>query len=149
MPLVQIAAPSVDVATFDDAQRSISDGTRFAVSIGERLHGIHAENSTTLLTGYGQAQRIMISSGLPLKQFHIIYNPAEEDIEGSMLDSDRYLVIGKDRRPESEHLVDIWLSRRNELLRYYTICLENGHSILIAQGPRPPARRDANRSVIL
>ncbi len=135
MPLVQIAIPAVGVATFNDAQRSISDETRFAMALGEQLHGIYTEGSIALLTGYSQGQRIRISSGLPLKQFHIIYNPVEEDILGSSLDSERYIVIGKDRTPESEQFVNNWLSRRDELLHYYNICLDNGHYVLMERKP--------------
>jgi hypothetical protein len=135
MPLVQIAIPAVGVATFDDAHRSISDETRFAIALGERLHGIYTEGSIALLTGFSQAQRIMISSGLPLKQFHIIYNPVEKNILGSLLDSEHYLVIGKDRAPESEEYVNTWLSRRKELLHYYNIRFENGHYLLMERNP--------------
>ncbi len=135
MPLIQLAIPSVGVATFNDAQRSTADATRFAIALGEQLHGIYTGGSIALLTGYNQAQRIMISSGLPLKQFHIIYSPVEEDILGSLLDSERYLVIGKDRTPESEQYVDDWLSRRDELLRYYNIRSENSHFILMEREP--------------
>ena len=135
MPLVQVAIPSVGVATFRDAQRSISDETRFAMALGEQLHGIYTEGSIALLTGYSQAQRIMISSSLPLKQFHIIYNPVDEDILESLPDSENYLVIGKDRTPESEQFVNDWLSRRDELFHYYNIRFENGHHILMERKP--------------
>ncbi len=131
MPLVQMAVPSVGVATFDDARRSVTDETRFAMALGEQLHGFYTGGSIALLTGYSQAQRIMISSGLPLKTFHIIYNPLEKDILGSLPHSERYLVIGKDRTPESEQFVDDWLSRTAELLRYYSIRSENGHYLLM------------------
>ena len=137
MPFIQIAIPSVGIATFDDAQRSISDETRFAMVLGEQLHRIYTEGSIALLTGYSQAQRIMISSGLPLKQFHIIYNPVEENVLGSLLDSERYLIIGKDRTPESERFVNAWLSRRDELLHYYYIHFENSHHILMERKSCP------------
>ncbi len=130
-----MAIPSVGVATFNDAQRSISDETRFAMALGEQLQAIYTEGSVALLTGYSQAHRIMISSGLPLKQFRIIYNPVEEDILGSLLDSERYLVIGKDRTPESEKYVDDWLYRRDQLLHYYSVRFENGHYVLMERKP--------------
>lgn len=135
MPLVQIAVPFVGVATFDDARRSVFDQTRFASAIGDRLHGIHTSGTIALLTGYSQAQRIMISSGLPLRQFHIIDNPGEDDILGSLPGPERYLVIGKDRTPESERAVNSWLSRREELLRYFAVTLETGHYILMERKP--------------
>ncbi len=137
MPLVQLLLPDVGVATFDDARRSVNDETRFAVVAGEHLRGIYTDGSIALLTGYGQAQRLMLSSGLPLKQFHIMYNPAEQDILGSLEHSERYLVIAKDRTVESAQFIDSWLSRRDELLRYYTIRFENGHHILLERLPSP------------
>jgi hypothetical protein len=77
----------------------------------------------------------MISSGLPLRQFHIIDNPGEDDILGSLPGPERYLVIGKDRTPESERAVNSWLSRREELLRYFAVTLETGHYILMERKP--------------
>jgi hypothetical protein len=137
MPVLQVALPAVGVATFQDARRSISDETRFAVALGERLHELHTGHAIALLTGYNQAQRIMISSGLPLRQFHIVYDPAGEDIVGSLLHSARYLVIGKARTPESRHFVDDWLKRRDELLRYYNVTFEDSHHVLFERKLEP------------
>ncbi len=135
MPLVQIALPSVGVATFDDAKRSSSDETQFGIALGEQLHQIYTGGSIALLTGFGQAQRIMISSGLPLKQFHIIYNSTEGDILGSLQHSEYYIVIGKDRTPESEKYVNDWLLRKNELLIHYNVRCENSHYIFLERKP--------------
>jgi hypothetical protein len=135
MPIVQCTFPSVGVATFDDARRSLSDDTRFAIGLGEQLRGIYRVGSIALLTGYGQAQRIMMSSGLPLKSFHIIYDAGEQDILDSLPQSEHYLVIGKVRKPESEPFVDYWLSRRSELLAYYSVRFENDHYLLMEHRP--------------
>jgi hypothetical protein len=146
MPFVQTAFAPIGVATYHDARRSISDETRFAVALGEQLHGIYVEGSIALLTGYSQAQTIMISSGLPLKQFHIIYNPVEENILGSLLNAERYLIIGKVRTPESELFVNHWLARRVELLRYYEVVFEDGHHVFMERTAGslspPPSRQE-------
>jgi hypothetical protein len=131
MPIVQMLFSPVGVATYHDARRSISDETRFAVALGEQLRGVYVQGTIALLTGYSQAQTIMISSGLPLKQFHIIYNPVEDNILGSLLSSERYLIIGKVRTPESELFVNHWLSRREDLLRYYEVVFEDGHHVFM------------------
>ena len=136
MPLVQIFVPSVGVATFHDARRSLSDETRFAVAIGDRLREIAPEGTIDLLTGYSQAERIMISSGLPLKRFHIIYGPGEEEILGPLPEAARYLVIGKVRTAESKFLVDRWLSRMDELLRFYRVAFEDSHQVLLERRQR-------------
>jgi 4-amino-4-deoxy-L-arabinose transferase-like glycosyltransferase len=131
MPLVQIALPSVGVATFDDAKRSLLGEYTYSMAIGEQIKSIYKEGSIVLLAGYGQAQRIMISSELPLRQFHIIVYPPEENILESLLNSEQYIVIAKDRTPESEREVNNWLTRKYELLRYYKIRFENEHHILL------------------
>lgn len=129
--LIQIAVPTMGVATFDEAKKSYNYGPKDAVVVGEELHSIYDEGSVALLTGFGQGQRIMISSKLPLKTFHIIYSSNEQNILGSLDESERYLVIGKDRTPESGESVDYWLARRELLLRFYSIRLENPHYVLL------------------
>jgi hypothetical protein len=131
MPIFQITFSNPGVATFTDARRSLSDNTRFAVALGDQLHSLYTDGSILLLTGYGQAQRIMISSGLPLRTFHIVYDPADENILGSPAHSEKYLVIGKNRTPESERIVNDWLLRREEFLQYYSITFESLHYLLL------------------
>jgi hypothetical protein len=139
MPLIQLMLPSVGVATFDDARRSMTDNTRYAVALGSQMSGFSSGSTVALLTGNSQAQRIMISSRLPLKQFHIIYNPAEPGILESPAAAERYIVIGKDLTPESEGFVRSWLSRKPEWLRSFTILGENNHFILLERTAPPPA----------
>jgi hypothetical protein len=131
IPLVQIAIPSVGVATFNDAAKSLLDTTPYATALGERLHSIDDKSSIALMTGYGQAQRIMISSGLPLKRFHIICNPDKRDSLEPLWGSDRYVVVESDLTPKSQELVDDWLSRGALQLRNYDIFQEDGHYIFM------------------
>jgi hypothetical protein len=131
MPLVQISVPTVGVATFNDAAKSLLDTTPYATALGERLHFIDDRSSIALLTGYGQAQRIMISSGLPLKTFHIICYPDKRDSLEPLLDSDRYVVVENDLTPKAQELVDNWLSRDVLQLGNYEISREDGHYILM------------------
>ncbi len=127
----QLTLPIPGVATFDEARKSFNYGPKDAVVLGEELRSIYDRGSVALLTGYGQGQRIMISSRLPLKTFHIIYNSNEQNILGSLEESERYLVIGKDRTPESQQSVDYWLARRELLLNFYNLRLENTHYVLM------------------
>ena len=129
--LFQLILPIPGVATFNEAKKSFDYGPRDAAELGEELRSIYDGGSVALLTGYGQGQRIMISSRLPLKTFHIIYNSNEQNILGSLEESERYLVIGKDRTPESQQTVDYWQARRELLLRHYSLRLENAHYVLM------------------
>jgi 4-amino-4-deoxy-L-arabinose transferase-like glycosyltransferase len=129
--LFQIAVPILGVATFDEARKSFNYGPKDAVVLGEELRSIYDKGSVALLTGYGQGQRIMISSRLRLRTFHFIGNSKEQSILGSLEKSERYLVIGKDRTPESQQPVDYWLARRELLLDFYKVRLENIHYVLM------------------
>ena len=131
MPLVQLTIPSVGVPTFYDASKGFYDRTYEATDLGEELRCVYTGGGAALLTGYSQAQRIMLSSRLPLKDFHIIYDPREKDLYGPLWESDRYLVIGKRSMPESKGYVDYWLSRREVLADHYDIRLENESFLLL------------------
>lgn len=127
----QLAVPIPGVATLNEAKKSFNFGPKDAAFIGEELRSMYDSGSVALLTGYGQGQRIMVSSRLPLKTFHIIYNSSEQNILGPLAESERYLVIGKDRTPESQQSVDYWQARRQKLLSFYNLRLENSHYILL------------------
>lgn len=133
MPLVQIAIPTVGVATFNDAAKSLHDTTPYATALGKRLSSADDRSSIALLTGYGQAQRIMISSGLPLKTFHIICYPDKRDSLEPLSPSDRYVVVESGLTSKSQELVDNWLSRGALQLRNYETIQEDGHFTFMEQ----------------
>ena len=131
MPVIQLTVPSVSVATYEDATKIFHGLSKDAAAFGEKLGVIHKGGSVVLLTGSGLGERIMVSSSLPLKDFHIIRFPGGQDILGPIRSGDRYVVIGKVRLPDSREAVDYWLSRREAFLRYYRILLEDEMYILL------------------
>ncbi len=132
-PIIQIAVPSVGVATFNDAAKSALDMTRYSTALGERLRSVDDKSSIALLTGYGQAERIMISSGLPLKRFHIICYPDKRDSLEPLAASDRYVVVEKDLTPKAQELVDSWVARAAPQIRNYAIFRQDGPYIFMEQ----------------
>lgn len=131
MPFVQLLDTSVGVETFKEGQKSFNYGPHYAAELGRALQRSYIGGSVAMLTGYGQGQRVMLVSGIPLRKFHLIASWGKEDLLASIEDSERYIVIGKDRMPESEQLVDYWLARREVLLQYYTIKSEDEHYLLL------------------
>jgi hypothetical protein len=131
MPLVQLTVPSVGVATYEDATKIFHGLSKDAAAFGEKLGVIHKGGTVVLLTGSGLGERIMVSSWLPLRDFHIIPSPGGQDILGPIRSGDRYVVIGKVRLPDSREVVDYWLSRRETFLRSYDILLEDDQYILL------------------
>lgn len=137
MPLLQLTVPSIGVATFDDALRCYSDDPRAGAAVGEQLGVRYHGGAVALITGYGQAQRIMVSSGMALKEFDFLHNPAEGDPLGSITKEERFLIIGKDRTPESARYVDEWLERLDTLLRDHEVRSEDAHYILLERTSTP------------
>lgn len=131
MPLVQLTVPSVSVATYEDATKIFHGLSKDATAFGEKLGMICREGTVVLLTGSGLGERIMLSSWLPLKDFHIIRYPGGQDILGPIRSGDRYVVIGKVRLPDSREVVNYWLSRRGTFLSYYDVLLEDNQYILL------------------
>ena len=135
MPFVQLLVADVGVSTYQDATRGLYYKSRNAIHIGEAIHDVYKKGIVTLLTGYGQGQRIMISSGLPLKTFRLIYRPGEKRL--MKLESlDDYLVLGKDRFPESQEIADYWLARKELLISDFVIRRENDHYIFLERKPQ-------------
>ncbi len=131
MPVIQLTVPSVSVATYEDATQIFHGPSKDAAAFGEKLGVIHKRGSVLLLTGTGLGGRIMLSSWLPLKDFHIVRYPGGQDILSSIRSGDRYVVIGKVPTPDSREVVNYWLSRRGTFLRYYDILLEDDQYILL------------------
>jgi hypothetical protein len=135
MSIAQMLLPSIGVATYKDARKGFYDITWHGTPMGETIRNVYEDGSVALLTGYGQAQRIMLASELPLRTFHILYDPSLQEFLEPSLGFDRYIVIGKDRTPESDQIVGYWLSRRKMLLEHYNVLLENEHYILLDRLP--------------
>ncbi|MGA3245014.1 MAG: glycosyltransferase family 39 protein [Bacteroidota bacterium] len=137
MPIVQMTVTSVSVATHEDAAKIFSGLTKYATSFGERLGSTYKGGSVILFTGTGLGERIMISSGIPLKNFHLIQYPGGQDIQGAVRSGDRYVVLGKVRLPDSREVVDYWLDRRQLVLQYYDILFEDENYLLLGRKGLP------------
>ncbi len=125
--LAQFSIPFVGVAVYKDALKSFDERSRSADVLGEELQKYYDRGSISLLTGYGVGQRIMISSRLPLKTFDVKYFS-----DGSIpIIIDRFVILGKDTKPESEEFSRYWLSHKDTLLHLYTIEIENNYFVLL------------------
>jgi len=133
MPVVQLTMPTVSVATYEDAAKIFSGLTKYATTFGEKLGSTYKGGTIVVFTGTGLGERIMISSGIPLKNFHLIQYPGGQDIQGAIRSGDRYVVLGKVRLPDSREVVDYWLARRELFLQYYDIVSEDENYVLLAR----------------
>lgn len=131
MPVVQLTVPSVGVATYEDAAKIFSGPDHVAAKFGERLGSMHRGGRIVLFTGSYRAERIMVSSRLPLKTFRTIPFPGGEDILLPIRSGDRYVVVGKTLLPDTRQVVRYWLAQRELFLRYYDIVLEDENYLLL------------------
>ncbi len=105
--------------------------SHYAGRFGEELGSLHKGGTVVLFTGSGLGERIMVSSGLPLKDFRSIRVLGGQDILGPIRAGDRYVVIGKIRLPDTREVVNYWLSKRERFLRYYDILSEDNNYLLL------------------
>ncbi len=127
LPFLQILIPSVGIALYHDAKKSYDERSRTAASLGGILHSEYSGGTIALLTGYGVGQRIMISSRLPLNVFRISYF----EMINPLSITDRYIVIGKDRTPESMEFSEYWQVHKMNILKTYSICSEDGYNVFL------------------
>ena len=131
MPVVQLTVPDVSVATHEDAAKIFSGLTKYATAFGEKLGSVYSGGTIVLFTGGGLGERIMLSSGIPLKNFHPIVYPGGCDIGGAVMSGDSYIVLGKVRLPDSRQVVDYWMSRKDLVLQYYEVKFEDDKYLLL------------------
>ena len=133
MPLLQIEFSQVGVAVYDDAHRVFSADPKGGAYAGEFLGREYAGGGIALIAGYGQAERIMVSSGIPLREFHTLGNPAEGDPLKTITNGERFLVIGLQKTPESAPYVDRWLARMDTLIQSRRLRSDDGHYVILEQ----------------
>lgn len=125
----QLAMPFFyTVVTINDAKGGFSvEENLLARDTGEALKSLYNGNGTVMvLTGSGLEQRIMITSGLPLKKF-------DEIIGGSTWKAsfkepwsfDSWLIITRKPGSDAISTTQYWLDRSDELLRHYRVIYEN------------------------
>ncbi len=127
VPLCQLMLPSVGTALYHDAQKSYDERSRTASTLGSTLAGAYTGSTVAMMTGYGVGQRIMISSGLPLRTFAVHYFPDRELLKFS----DRFIIIGMDVRPDSDEFSRYWNEHRSDLLRSYRILQQDRYFIFL------------------
>lgn len=126
--IFQVATPAFGVITFLAAKNGFFyKQTPFAVQTAEVLSSLYDGGNVFILTGSAQENRIMLSSGIPLRQF-------DEMIESSMRkDSfktpwlyDKWMVISKEPNSDGVKPKKYWSDERRTILdEHYRMVYEN------------------------
>ncbi|MFA6467589.1 MAG: hypothetical protein WCW35_01745 [Bacteroidota bacterium] len=127
VPIAQLTIPAVGVAVYNDAFKSYTAQSHAATILGKEMHIRYQSGSIAMLTGYGIGQRIILSSGLPVKSFNVRYFP----LDSTVILTDRYVILGKDRNAETAEFSLYWEENRRSLLTTYTVCIEDSFFIVL------------------
>lgn len=132
--LLPFALPGV--ITLNDALGGYNvKDNQLALKTGEALKSVYdGRGQIIVLTGSGVEQRIMITSGLPLRQF-------DEIIEGSTWKAsfkepwsyDRWMIISKHPAADAQSTTQYWLDRIDVINQHYRPVYENEIYIILVE----------------
>ena len=145
-PALQLSLPFIGVATYNDAAKCMLGPTPSAIAVGREIRELDAGGSIALLMAHGQAQRIMVSSWIPLSRFDVVPDPGESSGVDTLLASEQMIVIGAEQTPESAPDILYWNAQRGNLLRSFGICRQDPYFILLRRSP-PPVMNDSAAAV--
>lgn len=130
---------SKEVVTYREAQYGFRwKQNPFAVKTGELLRSIYDEGTIAMMTGSAQEHRIMITSGIPLRQFdELIESSRWKKTYTEPWFSNRWLVMSKEPDTDAQSVLAYWNGREKELQEHYMTVYENEYFRVFRQAPRP------------
>jgi hypothetical protein len=118
----QISTPAFGaVPTFLDARGGFFYKVNpFAVQAGEALGSIYDGGTIMTLTGSAQEHRIMVTSGIPLRQYDEIIESStwKESFQEPWL-HDKWIIISKEPDSDGVSVAKYWQDKRSELDEHY------------------------------
>lgn len=137
--IYQLSTPAFSaVITLRDAVGGYSvKENLLAVETGEALKSLYDGNgSIMILTGSGLEHRIMITSGIALKNFDEIIEPSTWKASfREPWSYDRWLVITNHPGSDAIQTTNYWLERQDELATYYSTVYENEYYRIMVLKP--------------
>jgi 4-amino-4-deoxy-L-arabinose transferase-like glycosyltransferase len=134
--IYQLAIPAfAAVITVDDAKGGYSvKENQLAIKTGEALKSLYDGNGKIMvLTGSGLEQRIMVTSGIALRNFDEIIEPSTWKASFKEPWSyDRWLVITSHPGSDALNTTKYWLDRQDELATHYNTVYENEYYKIMA-----------------
>ena len=123
----QLATPAFGVVTFIDATNGFFyRATPFTVKTGEALGSLHDSGNIMLLTGSAYDERIMLSSGIALRQFDQIleYSMWKDSFKEPWL-YDKWIVMSSEPYPDAVKPAQYWMDRKETLNEHFDTIYEN------------------------
>jgi len=127
--------PALGVVTFIDA----TDGfnyiqTPYAVQVGEKMSRSYDDGTIYIMTGSAQEQRIMMSSGIALKNFDDItdFSTWKSSFKEPWL-YDRWMIISKEPGSDAQGVIQYWDVHQEQLTQHYDLFYENTYYKILAR----------------
>ena len=127
--------PAFGVVTFIDATSGFNyNQTPYAVQAGEKVGGIYDGGTIYIMTGSAQEQRIMMSSGIPLKNFDDItdFSTWKSSFKEPWL-YDKWAIISKVPGSDAQGVTQYWNDRQEQLSQHYDLFYENDYYKILAR----------------
>jgi hypothetical protein len=98
----------------------------FAVQTGEALNSMYDDGMVMIMTGSAQGHRIMLTSGIPLKQYdEIIESSTWKKSYYEPWSYDKWIVMSKEPDSDGVSATKYWQDKRNVLDEHYKKVYEN------------------------
>ena len=126
-----------DVTTFNEGRNGFNYRQNpSAVQTGLALKNAYDGGGIVILTGSAQEHRIMITSGIDLKEFDELIASSEGKVayERPWL-TGKWVVIGKEPDSDARDPADHWLKKKGELLEHYSLFYQNQYYEVLCLAP--------------
>lgn len=117
------------VPTYADAKNGFNyKQNPHSVQIGEKIGSMYDGGSIYVLTGSAQEQRIMISSGIDLKNFDDIIDSStwKSSFKEPWL-YDKWMLIGKEPDSDAIQVKQNWINNQDKIMKYYDLVYESDY----------------------
>ncbi len=121
--------PAFGVVTFIDATSGFNyNQTPYAVQVGEKVGRIYDGGTIYIMTGSAQEQRIMMSSGIALKNFDDItdFSTWKSSFKEPWL-YDKWAIISKVAGSDAQGVTQYWNEHQEQLNQHYDLFYENDY----------------------
>ncbi|MGI0011312.1 MAG: hypothetical protein ACREAE_07925, partial [Nitrosopumilaceae archaeon] len=127
--------PAFGVVTFIDATNGFNyNQTPYAVQVGEKMGRIYDGGTIYIMTGSAQEQRIMVSSGIPLKNFDDIidFSTWKSSFKEPWA-HDKWMIISKVPDSDAQGVTKYWSDNQEQLIQHYDLFYENDYYKILAR----------------
>lgn len=127
--LYPLISPVIVVPTYVDAVNGFTyNQNPFSIQAGEKIGQVYDGGMIYTMTGSAQEHRIMISSGIALRNFDEItgFSTSKSSFKEPWL-HDKWMMLGKVPDSDAQSVTNYWIENRDQLNEHYNLAYENDY----------------------